>query len=125
MLDYQKKSKYKKYLYSKLSIALLLIISIPLLRASYSMYQKYTIGKESRDITRQEYNSLMERKNSISKEINRLKTDEGVEEEIREKFSVSKEGEEVIILLGSPIVPIIQEEESFFDSFKSLFSDSE
>ena len=51
----------------------------------------------------------------MTEEIARLDTERGVEEEVRNKFEVSKEGEGVIVLLDK------KEEEVKIDKKKGLF----
>ena len=52
------------------------------------------------EVTR-EYESLKSRKDMLESEINRLKTDGGIEEEIRGKFNVAKPGETVVTVINS------------------------
>ena len=46
-----------------------------------------------------ELSSLEQRDKELSSRIDRLKTDRGLEEEIRKKFNVAKDGEGVVIIV--------------------------
>ena len=46
-----------------------------------------------------EINSLKEREVSLNKDISKLKTDEGKEQIIREKYQVAKEGEKMVTIV--------------------------
>ena len=49
-----------------------------------------------------QFNALKERYEALKERTARLETERGVEEELRERFLVAKEGEEVIILVDAP-----------------------
>jgi cell division protein FtsB len=68
-------------------------------------YQRATAAVEE---AKEEYKELLERKQVLEGRIEKLQTKTGVEEELRSKFSVSKEGEKVIQLIGE--IPYLEEE---------------
>lgn len=103
MTDFQKKRKFKKIIYSKLSFAVLFILIFFLGKATYNIYQKSKFSSENYTAVNQEYSELKERHNMLKSEIERLKTDSGVEEEIRGKFNVAKPGETVVTIVNSNI----------------------
>jgi cell division protein FtsB len=99
MREFQEKRRFRKILYSKGTVAVLAILVIFFSRATWKLYTK---ERESAANAEQAHNSLKrmeDRKKVLSDEISRLKTDEGIEEEIRSKYGVSKPGEQVLIIV--------------------------
>jgi cell division protein FtsB len=68
-------------------------------RAAIKMYNKYQAASEALDETKAQYESMRKRNDYLATQLEALATPEGLEAEIRRKFSVAKEGEEVIILV--------------------------
>lgn len=100
MASFGKKKKITEYLYSKPSIAVLLVL-IGFL--SVAVFERYSVEREMssrRTQTESTKNELIERKESLEERVEYLSGDRGIEEEIRKHFDVAKEGEKVIILVG-------------------------
>jgi len=100
MLEFQEKRKLKRYLYSKVTLVILLVIIIILLNAVWNMYQKQRLARENLVKTATIFNDLQAREKMLSSEIDRLRTVNGTEEEIREKYGLVKPGEEVLTVVG-------------------------
>lgn len=101
MIDYQQKRKINKVIYSKVTLLVLLIIVIFLGKATFDVYQKSKLSSDNYASVFKDYNGLKDRKAMLDSEITRLKTDAGMEEEIRSKFSVAKPGETVVVVINS------------------------
>ena len=99
MLEFQEKIKLKRYLYSRLVLVVLLIIIAFLLNAVWSVYQKQAYTKENLNKTASSLNDLRAREKMLSSELDKLKTESGTEEEIREKYGLVKPNEEVIMMV--------------------------
>ena len=54
-------------------------------------------------MARDESNQLKQREYNLKEKVQALKTERGVEEEVRNKFGFVKEGEEVIVIVEPPI----------------------
>lgn len=124
MTDFQQKKQFKKILYSKFSLAILLILVIFLGKSTYDIYQKYRLSSEDYIGVKRDYDSLKSRKEMLDSEINRLKTDTGIEEEIRSKFNVAKPGETVVTIInGSSSVTLdaSSSNKGFWSSFWGIF----
>lgn len=99
-MQFGKQNQFKKALYSKGTIFVLLVLIILLGR---SVWKRLQI---ERDIaghalqTQAELSELSQRKEDLQKRVKYLEGDRGIEEEIRKNFDVAKEGEQVIILTG-------------------------
>lgn len=108
MFDYQQKKKIRKVIYSKITLAVLFVAIIILAKANYSIYKKEVLSNENYNIVKNDFDSLKERKVVLESEIKRLKTNEGVEEEIRSKFDVSKPGEIVVNVIDNSSSTLIE-----------------
>lgn len=76
-----------------------------------------------------EFDEVYSRTNSLSQGLASLKTQEGIEKEIRKKFSVAKEGEQVVVVIednATPTTSDIQENKGFFgrliDGIKNILN---
>ena len=101
MLDFKEKRKVKRILYSKITVILLAMVFIFLANGVFGVYKKARIAFDSRNRTADDLADLKEREGALLVNIEKLKTGRGVESEIREKFGVVKDGEEVVIIVDS------------------------
>ncbi|MFA7252879.1 MAG: septum formation initiator family protein [Candidatus Paceibacterota bacterium] len=101
MLEFQQKRQVKKILYSRTTLVVLGLIIILLINSVWGVYKKRAISKENLDKAQASLDNLQAREETLSNEIERLKSTAGVEEEIREKFGLVKPGEEVIIVVDA------------------------
>lgn len=102
MSDFYEQRRIKHFLYSWPFIILLGVILVIFFRAAWGAYldeRETQIVKQQRVVYLDE---LKDREASIQTEIDRLNTSRGVEEEIRQKFEVAKEGEGVIVIVDAP-----------------------
>jgi cell division protein FtsB len=99
MLEFQEKIKLRKFLYSRITLIVLLVILFFLVRAVWSVYQKQEMTRENLTRTTVNFNNLQARQEMLSTEIERLKTESGKEQEIREKYGLVRPGEEVMVVV--------------------------
>jgi cell division protein FtsB len=99
MLEFQEKIKLRKFLYSRITLIVLLVILFFLVRAVWSVYQKQEMTRENLTRTTANFNNLQARQEMLSTEIERLKTESGKEQEIREKYGLVRPGEEVMVVV--------------------------
>jgi len=100
MPQFGKKKQLTDYLYTRPVAFLLGVVFVLLV---FSVYNRFTIEREMaarRVEVEMKQQELEERKDSIKKEVEYLEGERGIEEELRKRFDVAKEGEQVIILLG-------------------------
>jgi len=99
MLEFYEKRKLKRILFSWPVNFLLLLL---LLFLGNNVWKVFVTERET-SIKRMERATVLldleERKEALERNIETLSTDRGVEQEIRNKFEVSKEGERVIVLV--------------------------
>ena len=99
MRELQRKQSIRRNIYSIPSLILLLIITLVLAKGAIGVWSKN--GKSAALVKELEGESLdqAEREQQLKEDIDYLETEEGIENEIRERFSVSRDGEEVAIII--------------------------
>lgn len=109
---------------SKLSVSILFLVLVFFAWNVIGFLGKLWNTEENRRVAEEKVEELKERKENMSYEIDRLNTKEGIEENIREKFSVVKEGEKVIIIVDEDRGEGFSSEEEdsgFLNFFKNWF----
>jgi cell division protein FtsB len=99
-MDYLKrKQTIRGRLYGKTVKIILVIILLVLIRPTWNIYKKSRESEANLKRAEQELNSLEQRKNELSKNLESIKSEEGRDEEIRGKLGVAKEGETVVVIV--------------------------
>lgn len=99
MFDFHEKRKIRRVLYSKLFIGVVFIVALILAR---SAYERYRVERDmaGRLLDReQELHELQERALLLESRVDHLRNERGIEEEIRERFDVVRDGEQVVVIL--------------------------
>jgi len=128
MFDFHEKRKIRRVMYSKVSIALLFVLAFFIGR---SVYERYTVEREMAvklEERAKELDALKQRAALLEGKVEHLKNERGIEEELRNRFNVVKDGEQVVIILDEPEEPEVsgpsdtyapeEEETSFFAKFR-------
>ena len=127
MKDFQEKQKKatgrKKY--SKTLLLVMTLILLLLIKGVFSVYSKEQESQSEINRIQSQKAELQKRYENITEQSDALKSDTGVESEIRNKFDVVKQGEGVIVIVDKE-VPVIQEDnrsvlKKFWDSVKGVF----
>lgn len=123
MKDYQKNTSFKKFIYSRPVIILLFLLVIIFAYGIVGFWSKMQITKENRILAENRNHELTEEKNKLMLEIEKLKTDDGIEESIRSKFGLAKSGEGMIIVVDDKNIDTTEEKEStgVWSFLKGLF----
>ncbi len=124
VLDFHEKRKLKGYLYSKYAVVGLGALSVFLGVATYERYLAERKVAHKRVEIQEELSGLQNRAALLETEVSRLKSDRGLEEEIRDRYEVSKRGEKVVVIVGdsekkeefatSSEIKVVEEEKSFW-----------
>src|SRR5574343_124404 len=99
MFEFQKKKRIRKIIHSPYFLVIFFILFFSVLKGTYGVYMKDKMSFEKLNIEKIENKKLLERKNNLTNSINYLKTDQGIESEIRSKFRAVKEGESVTVIV--------------------------
>ena len=124
MREFKRKRKIRQYLYSRLALCILLVLTLLMAKAAWSVYSKERDSRVSMSRAQMELAALEARHEQLSRSIERLKTEQGVEAEIREQFQVAKPGERMVVLVDDgkdvPEEPVAKQSivSKFFDLFR-------
>ncbi len=99
MLPFQERRKFRKILYSKATLFVLLVVLIFVARGSWKIHQKSTIARAERDQTERTLAEVEGRTTELQASIAVRMTDRGIEDEIRQKFTVARPWEEVVVVV--------------------------
>lgn len=100
MLDFHEKRKLKFLLYSKPAAYLLFAVALLL---SWSVYERFDREREMaarRYELEHKLEDLHVQAATLEGEVARLKSDRGIEEELRDRYEIAKEGERVVVVVG-------------------------
>lgn len=101
MLPFQERKKLRKFLYSKVTLVVLFVLVAFLARGAWGIYQKAVIARAEREEAAQGLSELQDRTRELKASIARLKSEQGLEEELRQKFTVARPGEEVVVVVDA------------------------
>lgn len=100
MKDFRtRKSTVKPFYHSWFFLIVLVLVLGFFVKSAYASFTK----KRNADIEKDKYelklNNLQDKKLNLEQKIEHLKTDRGIEEELRKRFNVTKEGEQIIKII--------------------------
>ena len=99
MKENQPKKKYHFSIYSKPFLIFLAVVVFLLAKGTWGVLQKELESKRNVAEVSQEFNQLTKRKELLQGQVQKLNTEEGIEETLRQKFQISKEGEKVLVVV--------------------------
>lgn len=120
MLDFQQKRKVRGVIYHPVTLGILAILCLFAIHSTWAVYRKKTVSEESKNSSLKHVENLRERDAELVYKMERLKTEQGIEEEIRSKFSVAKEDENVVIVVQDEAAPLPPEQISLWGRIKKL-----
>jgi len=124
MKNFQKSNKLRNIVQSKLVLFLLAILALFFIWNMIGLFDKMQDTIKNRKIVEDKINELQKDKEKLSSDIASLNTDKGIEESIRDKFGLAKEGEGMIVVVedkNSLEVKKNEEDKGFFSFLKNLF----
>ena len=104
MINLQERRYRRHILQSPFLAVFLLVITLLLTKSVYSIYKKNQVANINRMESQRKLDLLVEKEKRLQAEIAKLNTTRGIEEELRSKFQVTKEGEEVLVVVDDPAV---------------------
>lgn len=99
MLDISQKRKIRSVMYHKATLITLFILVLLFAHSTWVVYQKKRVSEELKNGSLQTVAVLEARDAELKSRINRLQTEPGIEEEIRSKFTVAKNGENMVVVV--------------------------
>ncbi len=122
MLDFQQKRKVRSWMYNRLTIALLFVAFVFVAHSTWVVYRKKVESEEMMSVSLKNVETLRSRSADLQKKIDRLATAQGVEEEVRSKFSVAKEDENMVIIVQDEVSTSTKaQKRTFWSRFMALF----
>ena len=103
MKEFQQDNDNKRKMYSKWVLLILLILILLVLKGISSIYAKQRNSREEMNSAEAKKAELQQRYDDLSGRVGDLKTNEGLEREIRSKFDVVKPGESVIVVVDKEV----------------------
>jgi cell division protein FtsB len=89
-----------RYVFNSPITLVVLIIAVALLsRSVFDIYKRNQMATINRVDTDKKLSELEAKKDRLATEIEKLKTNRGVEEELRNKFQITKDGERVLVIV--------------------------
>jgi cell division protein FtsB len=101
MREFQEKKRRQRLIYSKISIVVLIFLVLFMAKATYGVYKKERESAANKERVAQELATIQARQDVVSSDLHRIATEQGMEQEIRSKYSVSKPGETMIVIVGT------------------------
>ena len=99
MEDYKAKQRIRKKIYSPWVFIILLVITVVLIKGAWGVFFKQQESAQNLDKVRAELAKAEQREAELETHVSYLKTEEGIEEEIRDKYSVARPGEELVLIV--------------------------
>lgn len=101
LLEFQEQRRIRKLLHSRYVLVVLIILLLLVARAVWGIYVKYEKSLAITEKARADLMALEDRERQLALSIESLKTDEGKERELRDRFGVVKEGETLVVLVDN------------------------
>ncbi|MDQ5950098.1 MAG: hypothetical protein QG585_38 [Patescibacteria group bacterium] len=117
MREFQQKQIFKEKLYSKTTVFILLVLALLLAKGVVNIYIKERESRKNKEEAELELINMQNRAEELKQASERLKTPVGIEQEIRSKFGVAKEGEKVILIVEEEETIPVEQKEGFFGRF--------
>lgn len=123
MLDIQQKRKLRSFMYHKATLSLLFLMVLVFIHSTWVVYKKKVESEELMNISKERVKSLKEREVDLNQKISRLDTEVGIEEEIRSKFSVTKDNENMVVVVSrdEKVATTVPENRSLWSKFVNWF----
>lgn len=100
--------RFKLYGQRTLVVLALSGITFLFLRGAVRMYDRYAEASDARAAAVAEAQALRDREADLSEKIASLSSDRGIEEELRRRYGVAREGEGVIEVVDTPPPPAVE-----------------
>ena len=123
MRNFQQKRRWRNIIESRPVLALLSILVLVFAWSVIGFMGKMQETSRKKEIVKNKIAELEKEKEKLSFDIDKLKSYSGIEENVREKFGLAKDGEGVIVIVEDKNPPAVEDtkSEGFFSFFKNWF----
>ncbi len=120
MYRYEQRRDPTRLMWRRLAAAALLIIVAIGARGVWGVYKKAQESHELRVEAEAKLNDLKQREAELRADISMLRTDRGIEEQLRERYDLAKDNEGVVVIVEPPAPPA-EPRPTGFQKFKGWF----
>lgn len=125
MAEYQKKSTNSLW-HSPLMLFVLFCVVLLFMYNMIELIEKVRDTNKKTELVHSQIDELSKREQALNSDISRLKTDQGVEETLRDKYQLVKTGEKMVVIVDEKdaVSSVVTEEKSgnsFVNFFKGIF----
>jgi cell division protein FtsB len=117
MRKFESQKQIKSRIYSRTTLVVLLVLIILIAKGVFTLYLRNSESVTARENAEMKVKDLRDRKQLLSSEIEKLNQDDGVDQEIREKFNVIKPGENVVLIVPDEIATTTEANPGIFTRF--------
>lgn len=123
MLDIQQKRKIRGVAYHRVTIGVLFLFTLVAIHSTWVVYEKKVESEKLKYLAMKRVSDLESRDVDLQNKMDRLGTSVGIEEEIRAKFSVAKENENMVIVVDESKIKATTTSSNggFWKKIKSIF----
>ena len=121
MYRFEQRRDPTRLMWRRLSAVIILIILAVAIRGVWGVYLKEQESRQIRAEAEAKLNDLKQREAELRTDISLLSTDRGVEEELRERYDLTKNNEGVVVIVEPPAPPS-EPRPTTFQKFKGWFS---
>lgn len=125
MTGNEEKSKFWRIFYSPLVFIVLVVIFVFMARAVWKVYGHERVSSQDREKIEADLVAAQRRIESLKKQVGTLDTAQGVDDEIRAKFNVSKVGEGVAVIVNGTDTlstsTVSMQDKSWWQKFTGFF----
>lgn len=122
MDSFDKKRRWRNFTNSKIVLFILAVLIVLLGKSTWNLYGKSQEASISKERLIKESKELEARQAFLQKELESLKSEEGIEKSLKQKFNIKKEGEEVFVIVDSKIEDEASQRSDKKSWFGSFFS---
>lgn len=126
MAEFQTKKNTKKMWHSPLMLFVLLSVLLIFMYNMVGLIEKTRETSKKREMALKQIESLTDRQKYLETNIQKLQTENGTEETIRDKYHLVKEGEKMVVIVDQEantanVITGEQPKKGFINFFKNLF----
>ncbi|MGB2580304.1 MAG: hypothetical protein WBC83_01260 [Minisyncoccia bacterium] len=103
MIPFQERKKIRRIMYSKVSLLVLFVILLIVGKGAWNVYKKAEIARSERDIALRYITQLETRNADMQSSLEHFKNNSGIEEEVRQKYTVARPGEEIVVVVDDDV----------------------
>ena len=120
MATFEQRRDPIRVMWRRVLMFILLILVVFALRGVWGVYQKSTESYALKTEAQVKLHELKQREFELRSEISALRSQDGVEAELRERYDLAGEGEGVVVIVDPPAPPP-EPDPTPLQRFKSLF----